>query len=190
MAMNYLKLLFLSFFIIAIGCQNDDDESETDPNEEMPMPIDTLATCCELEPLNVEIGDAALYVPNAFTPNFDGINDLFYVNANDQIVEVVEMMVTDSLGVVYFMEFNFLPNQPQWGWNGTNDDGEVQQGVFNYSIKVKNADGDELEYSGLVCSRFETPLPCVDNEENCRYPTQHDGEGGLDIFLPTNETCE
>ena len=60
---------------------------------------------------------ASVTMPNAFTPNGDGNNDLFYVRGKG--FSVKSFSIYNRLGQVVFSKENFLPNDPQYGWDGT-----------------------------------------------------------------------
>lgn len=55
--------------------------------------------------------DAVLYVPNAFTPNGDGINDIFYAFGKE--IKTFEMLVFNRWGNLIFQTDNI-----DYGWDG------------------------------------------------------------------------
>lgn len=182
--MKFSKIyLLLLLPVLFYTCKNDDDEGE-------PMMEDPLTNCCDIPAVNEAAGPGNIYIPNAFTPNNDGINDLFFVNASAEVTMIESMEVKDMNGTTLFMSFDFLPNNPIFGWNGTDTAGVVQQGVFDYTVVLETTDNQTYSFSGSVCSRKDFPLPCVENEEACQFAVQHDGEGGYDQFLPSFEECE
>ncbi len=58
-----------------------------------------------------------VFLPNAFTPDGDGVNDLFFVQARG-ISSVKSMRIYSRWGELVFEKFNFLPNDKGSGWNG------------------------------------------------------------------------
>jgi gliding motility-associated-like protein len=56
-------------------------------------------------------------MPNAFTPNGDGNNDIFYVRGTGFTVK--SFSVYNRLGELVFSKENFNPNDPAYGWDGT-----------------------------------------------------------------------
>ena len=79
----------------------------------------------------------AYYVPNAFTPNGDGINDLWYPLGNAIDLESYEVKVFNRWG-----EIVFEADDPFTPWNGSNqNDGDqpLPDGVYAYRIMVKDA---------------------------------------------------
>ncbi len=89
-------------------------------------------------------------VPNVFTPNDDGNNDFFTLFANDKIQEIVTMLIYDRWGNKVEENNNFLPNQPNLGWDGKLNDLNVVAGVYAYYFKVLLVDGEEIEVIGDV----------------------------------------
>ncbi|RYG54606.1 MAG: PKD domain-containing protein [Chitinophagaceae bacterium] len=62
--------------------------------------------------------NSTLLVPNAFTPNRDGLNDYFYPIARG-FDKILSFMVFDRQGMKVFERRNFSPNAPSLGWDGT-----------------------------------------------------------------------
>jgi len=104
-------------------------------NESEPSPIACVSSCSFYE------------LPNAFTPNSDGNNDLFVPITNCQVVEV-EFQVFNRWGEVVFET-----SDPQLNWDGTNLQGEdLAEGVYFYTCKIfeQSIDGTQLApYSPL-----------------------------------------
>jgi gliding motility-associated-like protein len=69
-------------------------------------------------------------IPNVFTPNLDGINDLFFIDKN--IFQATEIQIFNRWGnLVYHSDNSFQ-------WDGTSNGDEVTEGVYFYLIKTKN----------------------------------------------------
>ncbi|MFK8005044.1 MAG: gliding motility-associated C-terminal domain-containing protein, partial [Saprospiraceae bacterium] len=91
-----------------------------------------------------------IYIPNAFSPNFDGYNDYFTLFANDQVEEILEMSIFDRWGEHVFKKENFQPNDPILGWDGRLKGEEMNPAVFVYIFEVKLKDGSTKVFSGDV----------------------------------------
>ncbi len=71
-----------------------------------------------------------VYVPNAFSPNGDGHNDLFKVELHN-VVEF-KLAVFSRSGVKVFESLD-----PEKGWDGTFNGKRVDDGMYIYSLKYK-----------------------------------------------------
>jgi gliding motility-associated-like protein len=59
-----------------------------------------------------------VFIPNAFTPDGDGVNDQFFVQSRG-ISKVKSMRIYSRWGEMVFEKFNFMPNDKTAGWNGS-----------------------------------------------------------------------
>ncbi|GAB4253059.1 MAG: hypothetical protein Kow0027_18120 [Saprospiraceae bacterium] len=91
-----------------------------------------------------------VFVPNAFSPNHDGVNDLFMIYSGPQVVKVRQLQVFDRWGEPVFTYFNFPPNDPTYGWNGTYRGKELDPAVFAWFAIVEFADGSTKVVKGDV----------------------------------------
>jgi gliding motility-associated-like protein len=84
-----------------------------------------------------------LYVPNAFTPNGDGKNDLFLAYGNE--INEFSMAIFDRWGNQIFSSDNIST-----GWDGRATGGEeiAQQDVYVYKIAVKDFQGKSHRITG------------------------------------------
>jgi len=89
-----------------------------------------------------------VFIPNAFTPNGDNINDVFMVHGNTAIQDVLIFRIFDRWGEVVFENQNTAPNTPEHGWDGLSKGQELNSGVYIYYIEVRFIDGTILPYSG------------------------------------------
>jgi len=91
-----------------------------------------------------------LYIPNAFSPNGDGINDVFFVNTDASVRRIASLRIFDRWGALVFERKDSLPNDPATGWNGDIGGKPAMQGLYVYVIEVERADGVAERYSGEV----------------------------------------
>ncbi len=84
-------------------------------------------------------------MPNIFTPNGDGINDVFTINAVNALS--LEMVILSRWGNVVFES-----NSVNAAWNGkvNNDGGDCSEGTYFYKFKLVGEDGQEIEEHGYV----------------------------------------
>ncbi len=92
-----------------------------------------------------------VYIPNTFSPNGDGLNDIFYINAGqDFIEEVTYFQIYDRWGYKIFEKERFAPNDPAYGWDGMFRNKKVNSAVFVYWALIKFKDGESILYKGDV----------------------------------------
>jgi len=85
----------------------------------------------------------AVYVPNAFTPNGDGVNDTF--NALGVGVTDYEMLIFNRWGQLIFTTDDLMK-----GWNGTYNGNAAQPDVYVYKIRATDYHGNVKDYVGHV----------------------------------------
>ena len=94
--------------------------------------------------------DRGLYIPNAFSPNGDGVNDLFYIFAGANVSSIKKFQIFDRWGELVFEDFDFLPNDPTHGWNGVFKNKIMNPAVFVYKVEVEYVDGAVEVFYGDV----------------------------------------
>ena len=91
----------------------------------------------------------SVFVPNAFSPNGDGINDFITVFADaEQIKEVKSFEIYNRYGEMVFKRDNFQPNDEYLGWNGTKTDTKLSNDTYLYSIVLVLKNGGEFVKQG------------------------------------------
>lgn len=88
-------------------------------------------------------------IPNAFSPNGDGLNDYFTINIpNERSRELKSVHIYDKWGNVVFNEFGGTSFQ----WNGTygNTGKAADAGVYYFHIVIRYMDGEEKIIKGDV----------------------------------------
>lgn len=92
-----------------------------------------------------------IFIPNAFSPNRDGINDKFIPYAGFEVKAIRSMQVFDRWGNMLFSSaHSFLPNDPDSGWDGSARGKTMPTGAYLYTMNVEFIDGEIILYSGDV----------------------------------------
>ena len=94
--------------------------------------------------------DRRVFVPTAFSPNGDGVNDFFTVFTDIAATEVSSLIVFDRWGNQVFEKENFLPNIPELGWDGIFRGQNVQPGVYVYSANIEFINGTIINFKGEI----------------------------------------
>ncbi|MFK7776300.1 MAG: gliding motility-associated C-terminal domain-containing protein [Saprospiraceae bacterium] len=95
-----------------------------------------------------------VFIPNVFTPNDDGFNDIFYINAKDLMVKQVnKFQIFTRWGELVFADEDFQPNTPDHGWDGFFKGEKLNPNVFVYYAEIEFIDGVVKIYKGDVTLR-------------------------------------
>lgn len=107
--------------------------------------------CSAGDEINIIItyDNRGITVPNAFSPNGDGINDVFYpIGRNASFVK--SMTIFNRWGKQIFVINNVPGNDPAYGWKGTWNGAAAQVGVYYYIIELIGENNKPVQYTGHV----------------------------------------
>lgn len=92
-----------------------------------------------------------VYVPNTFTPNNDGHNDVFRIRGNG-VTKINHFRIFDRWGNKVFEALEASPNADLAGWNGklNNIGMEANPGVFVYDYEIECINGQKFSGKGNV----------------------------------------
>ena len=91
-----------------------------------------------------------VYIPNAFSPNGDGINDLFFINANKSVLRIESFKVFNRWGALMYEGKDLPANHAQSGWDGFFKGELVNSGVYIWTASIAYLDGEVLLTSGDI----------------------------------------
>jgi gliding motility-associated-like protein len=89
-------------------------------------------------------------LPNAFSPNGDGLNDVFYVIAGKDVKQVKQFQVFNRWGQKMFERTNGKTNDTSFGWNGYYNGQLVAQGTYVYQIVIELLTGELEIHKGNI----------------------------------------
>lgn len=98
-------------------------------------------TSDDFSPFTIGVSESNLDMPNAFSPNGDGINDVYKAKSGYQSIVEFDAYVFNRWGVKLY-EWH----DPAGGWDGTHNGKPVAQGVYFCLVNAKGADGREFHY--------------------------------------------
>lgn len=90
------------------------------------------------------------YIPNAFTPNGDGVNDWFYIFGPECIRQIRLLRLYSRWGELVFERYNFPANQSNLGWDGRLRGKDFPTDVLVFYAEIEMPDGTILVRSGDV----------------------------------------
>jgi len=124
------------------------EDSDVEIDQEYCYQVSYLDECGNESVLSEEVcqqvpARAQVYFPNAFTPNGDGLNDIFLYKAS--LLESITFQVFNRWG-----ELMFQTSQLDVGWDGTYNGGLAPQGTYIYLLDVTDQLGNQFSENGKV----------------------------------------
>jgi gliding motility-associated-like protein len=105
--------------------------------------------CTATDWVNVQINKEKLFfMPGAFSPNGDGINDYVEVFTGKGIASVQSLSVYDRWGNLLFNRKDYLSGEPVLGWDGYFRGMPMKPGVYVVHAVLQRIDGQQEVYSG------------------------------------------
>ena len=96
----------------------------------------------------VTIGD--VYIPSGFTPNNDGLNDIFYIMGSERIERIENFIIYSRYGDQIFEAHAFTPNDPAYGWRGFIKNEKAPAGAYVYQVLIRFVDGKKEYKKGTI----------------------------------------
>lgn len=90
-----------------------------------------------------------VFIPNTFSPNGDGANEIFYPRGNG-LFKVKSMRIFGRWGEVVFQKENFNANDPANGWDGTFKGAKLSSDVYVYIAEIICSNNSVLTFKGNV----------------------------------------
>lgn len=97
-------------------------------------------------------GSCNIYIPNVFSPNNDGVNDIFKAYSDTEVI-LTEMLVFDRWGELIYQEEDVSTADLSVGWDGTFRGREMEDGVYVYVITFNRGDFSVLESGDFTLLR-------------------------------------
>lgn len=89
---------------------------------------------------------SSLEVPNIFTPNGDGVNDLYFLKTSN--LSDIDMVIYDRWGHI---TYELQSTSGNVAWDGKNQYGkECAEGTYFYLLKATGKDGNAYEQKGTI----------------------------------------
>jgi len=87
--------------------------------------------------------DIGIYIPNAFTPNGDGLNDYLHIYGTG--LKDFSIQIFSRWGEKIFESAN-----PEAGWDGSYKNEAAPSGTYAYKIFARGADGNIINKQGNI----------------------------------------
>jgi gliding motility-associated-like protein len=99
--------------------------------------------------VNVICNETNFFIPNTFSPNNDGSNDVFYPRGN-KLYTVQSMRLFNRWGQMIFEKKNFPANQSSFGWDGRVDGKQADADTYIFIVEVICENGQVIPIKGNV----------------------------------------
>ena len=108
--------------------------------------------CRDQDDINIIVRKSyPVYIPNAFSPNSDGVNDILFIQAADGRVKIIRrFMIVSRWGETVFSVEGARVNDPSQGWDGKFRGEVLNPAVFTYYAELEFNDGEIVRLTGDV----------------------------------------
>ena len=100
--------------------------------------------------VRIVVKPCGLSIPDAFSPNQDEYNEVFFAYGNVCVKQIKEMTIYNRWGEVIYHQQNFAASDPAFGWGGMYHGTMSAPGEYPYKIQAELKDGNVLNYQGVV----------------------------------------
>jgi len=120
-------------------------------NSQYLVAVTSEDNCTTIDSVNVVIENRRrVFVPSAFSPNNDGINDFLQVFAGAEVAQVRRLDVFSRWGEHLFTQKDFEPNNSNFGWDGTFRGDILKPGIYAWFAEIEYLDGTSEIVEGDV----------------------------------------
>lgn len=110
--------------------------------------VDDVFGCMDKDSIQIFVDKTRrIYIPNAFSPNFDGFNDQFFIQSKG-LVNINYLRIFSRWGSLVFEMETGITNDPTFGWDGKFNNRAMNPGVFVYVAELEFLDGVKKIYKG------------------------------------------
>ena len=114
--------------------------------------LDTITGCSDSDVIWVYVSkERKVFIPNAFSPDENGLNDYATIFADDASVRSIpSFRIFNRWGDLVFEKENMIPNVETEGWNGYFNNKKMQNGVYIYVAEIEFIDGETEIFKGDI----------------------------------------
>lgn len=107
--------------------------------------------CKKEETFNVRVNTCgSIFTPQAFSPNGDTANDIFFIYTPKCVRQIKEMSIYDRWGDIIFIKENIPPSDASHGWDGRYQGENAPPGLYTYKVLIEMNDGAIVKHQGAV----------------------------------------
>lgn len=106
---------------------------------------------CQIQKEVALLNDCAIYIPNAFSPNGDGINDFLELFPGDQLKTIHSLKIFNRWGQLVYSKQAFYPGPGfSENWSGKIEGKNLESGVYVYVCIFELKDGTTKTLAGDI----------------------------------------
>jgi gliding motility-associated-like protein len=120
-------------------------------NTEYKVSVSNLGGCTSSDLVNVNVlcDGANFFIPNTFSPNADGANDVFYPRGTG-LFTIKQARIFNRWGEEVYAKYSFKANDATQGWDGTFKGQKLLSDVFVYLFEIQCDNNTTLVYKGNI----------------------------------------
>lgn len=133
-----------------LQCQHCDRQLITPYRDtELGLQVMNEDGCVATDVVKIRVTDFGLFAPNAFSPNGDQINDVFYLQSRQEYT-IRSMRIFDRWGSLVYRSLESHTNQTTAGWDGRSRGQLLRAGVYIWTAEIISLSGKTVQLSGEV----------------------------------------
>ena len=154
---NFTTIQNIQWYIDGQLIDNDNDYYEFTPTKD--TKIEVILTddkgCTQSDTLNIRLniteGEIEIYIPDIFSPDGDGLNDVWSISIDKAVEEIEYIAIYDRWGEqIYSKEHIPLDTYRTELWDGSYKGYKVNPGVYVYILRLKTYDGKQIVKAGDI----------------------------------------
>ncbi len=120
-------------------------------NTEYTIEVKNAAGCAASDKVNITVTKAGgeLFIPNTFSPNGDGVNDIFYPRSTAS-VKIISLKIINRYGAVVFERAGFNTNDINAGWDGDSRGVKLLSDIYLYEISMADTENKTQTIQGDI----------------------------------------
>jgi gliding motility-associated-like protein len=120
-------------------------------NTEYTVEVKNKGKCLARDRVSVYVicNGSNIFIPNTFSPNGDGSNEIFYPRGTG-LFKIKTLKIFNRWGEIVFDKSSFDANNPSNGWDGSSKGVKLNSDVFVYVLEVICDNNSVLTYKGNI----------------------------------------
>lgn len=116
------------------------------------LTVISINGCIATDQITIEVDSPRrIFTPNIFSPNGDGMNDVFSIQTGPEFVEIIELQIFDRWGSQIWKARGLSPQNGSEGWDGKiQGKDNAPAGVYIYFAELRFFDGRSLMIKGDI----------------------------------------